>query len=130
MTIIEILIVLAIMLGIVVMLTRGIRGAKDAAKEQQALVDMNGAVKTSLIMRFARERNLPANTSKSTAQILTSLMKGNVSTIVGSPIKSPWGTNYLVAYSTTGANKGVTITVEGHTAASDPKVVIPIEDFE
>lgn len=52
-TIIELIVVLAILAGIVVMLSKGVGGGAEAAKVNQAKVDMNGRVQSAIMLYAA-----------------------------------------------------------------------------
>ncbi len=52
-TIIELIVVLAILAGIVVMLAKGVGGGAEAAKVNQAKVDMNGRVQSAIMLYAA-----------------------------------------------------------------------------
>lgn len=52
-TIIELIVVLAILAGIVVMLAKGVGGGAEAAKINQAKVDMNGRVQSAIMLYTA-----------------------------------------------------------------------------
>lgn len=52
-TIIELIVVLAILAGIVVMLAKGVGGGAEAAKINQAKVDMNGRVQSAIMLYAA-----------------------------------------------------------------------------
>ncbi len=52
-TIIELIVVLAILAGIVVMLAKGVGGGAEAAKVNQAKVDMNGRVQSAIMLYTA-----------------------------------------------------------------------------
>lgn len=52
-TIIELIVVLSILAGIVVMLAKGVGGGAEAAKINQAKVDMNGRVQSAIMLYTA-----------------------------------------------------------------------------
>ncbi|MDR1413976.1 MAG: type II secretion system GspH family protein [Puniceicoccales bacterium] len=125
-TLIEILIVLVILLGIVMMLGRTISGAKDAAKHNQAMVDMNGAVKTALMLQFSKQQNTSPGSDAAT--IIRGWGTGkDLSTVIpGINIKDPWGKQYKI----TGTATEVTVRTANYVKAGDPEIKIPLADFQ
>ncbi|MDR1457573.1 MAG: type II secretion system GspH family protein [Puniceicoccales bacterium] len=59
-TLIEILIVLVILAGIVVMLTKGTMGGRDAARANQTKIDMQGRIKTAIISMISLKGKMVA----------------------------------------------------------------------
>lgn len=95
-TIIELIVVLAILAGIVVMLAKGVGGGAEAAKVNQAKVDMNGRVQSAIMLYAAT---------------LDNVNEFNVDDITKKnylyDIKDPWGDDYKIELNK--ENKKVTI---------------------
>jgi prepilin-type N-terminal cleavage/methylation domain-containing protein len=61
-TLIEILIVLAILAGIAVTLTKSVGSGRDAALAQQTRIDMDGRIRTAIVAKISSDRKMPAGT--------------------------------------------------------------------
>jgi type II secretory pathway pseudopilin PulG len=87
-TIIELLVVPAILAGVVIMLPNEVTGSKETALIQQAKVDMNGRVKTA-ILSYVGRKGVPTSSS---AQLYTDI------TAISGELKDPWKTEYDFVY--------------------------------
>ncbi|MDR1528362.1 MAG: type II secretion system GspH family protein [Puniceicoccales bacterium] len=58
-TLIEVLIVLAILAGIAVTLTRSVGSGRDAALAQQTRIDMDGRIRTAIVAKVSSSRVIP-----------------------------------------------------------------------
>ncbi|MDR2603688.1 MAG: type II secretion system GspH family protein [Puniceicoccales bacterium] len=58
-TLIEILIVLAILAGVVVTLTRSVGSGREAALAQQTRIDMDGRIRTAIVAKVSSTRAMP-----------------------------------------------------------------------
>ena len=84
-TIIELIVVLAILAGIVVMLAKGVGGGAEAAKVNQAKVDMNGRVQSAIMLYAA------------TLDKVSEFKAGDITAKKYlSDIKDPWGEDYKI----------------------------------
>lgn len=84
-TIIELIVVLAILAGIVVMLAKGVGGGAQAAKVNQAKVDMNGRVQSAIMLYAA------------TLDSVKDFKSGDlIDKKYLSDILDPWGQNYQI----------------------------------
>jgi prepilin-type N-terminal cleavage/methylation domain-containing protein len=102
-TIIEILVALALAVGVVALLSKGIAAGVNKAKIQQASLVMNGRIQTAAIAYLLSE----PNTTKSE-------LKGEELGLTAEEMKDPWGDPYTVKY--VPKDKQLTITADGAEA--------------
>ncbi|MDR1173376.1 MAG: type II secretion system GspH family protein [Puniceicoccales bacterium] len=119
-TLVEILIVLVILAGIVVMLTRGTMSGRKAALANQTKIDMEGRVKTAIVAKVALLGRMPQ------ANDLTEAALGFKAGELVDPFKE--------AYEITPGpgNKEATISPKAGGKAKDyntPNVTVDLEPF-
>ncbi|MDR2432600.1 MAG: type II secretion system GspH family protein [Puniceicoccales bacterium] len=68
-TMIEILIVLAILAGIVVSLTKSVGSGRDAALAQQTRIDMDGRIRTAIVAKVSATRVMPTKSAITAAYL-------------------------------------------------------------
>jgi prepilin-type N-terminal cleavage/methylation domain-containing protein len=118
-TLVEILIVLIILTGIVVMLTKSTSGGRRAALVQQTKIDMNGRIKTAIISRAAAVGQALSSSDLTEIALGLDATTGLLDPFKDKYVLTPNGTKVTIAPALSGEA----------AAAGLPSVVVDVEPY-